>query len=562
MLQTTSLTLLSAIGHFTLAAAGSLPRGVGPEFASFYQDKDSFACITNAAIKLSLSQVNDNTCDCPDGSDEPGTAACASIDPLSPEQPIPGSIAGSTNARNALPGFWCENKGHIGMYVPFAYVNDGVCDYELCCDGSEEFRHVNGVKCENRCAQIGKEYRKLEDEKRSKLDRAGKKRQAMAQQAAELRAGVEARLTELVGEVARLEARRDDLQKAHAQAVLEDKGKVVKGEGQGGKLGVLVNLAKQRVNELRTTLANIVEQRDELRREADELREILRKLKEEYNPNFNDAGVKAAVKSFEEYAAREAADTSEDIPDSEVGEILQEDSETSGVNWKAFEELQQDDTEVLYNLEAYLPSFLRDIIRQQLASLRQWLVQNGILADNSQPGSESSSVKSAREALEAAEKEVKNKHYDLEKQQADLDKDYGPSDIFRALTGKCVSVDSGEYTYELCWLDKTSQKSKKGHGNTNMGNFERIERAMADDEDRLDGKSLGKGERIVLRYEDGQQCWNGPRRRTDVWLACAETEELWRVSESEKCVYKMEVGTPAACELEEAKPKPQGKDEL
>jgi protein kinase C substrate 80K-H len=255
-------------------------------------------------------------------------------------------MSGSTNTGNALPGFWCENKGHIGMYVPFVYVNDGVCDYELCCDGTEEFKGVNGVKCENRCTQIGKEYRKLEEEKRSKLERAGAKRLAMATKAAELRAGVEARLTELVGEVARLEARRDDLKKAHAKAVMEDKGKVVRGEGEGGKLGVLVNLAKQRVNELRTTLANIVEQRDDLRREADELREILRKLKEEYNPNFNDAGVKAAVKSFEDYAARDAADTSDNMPDSEVGEILQEDSETSGVNWKAFEELQQDDTEI------------------------------------------------------------------------------------------------------------------------------------------------------------------------------------------------------------------------
>lgn len=216
----------------------------------------------------------------------------------------------------------------------------------------------------------------------------------------------------------------------------------------------------------------------------------------------------------------------------------------------------------VYNLEAYLPAFLRVIIRQQLTALRKWLVQNGMLADKSQSGSESSSVKSAREAYEAAVKEVNSKNNDLEKQQTDLDKDYGPDDIFRALTGKCVSVDSGEYTYEHCWLSKTSQKSKKGHGNTQMGSFDRIDRAMADDDDRLDGKSLGRGERIVLRYEDGQQCWNGPRRRTDVWLACAETEELWRVSESEKCVYKMEVGTPAACGLEGAVEKPRGKDEL
>lgn len=314
--------------------------------ASYYQNTDHFPCINNAAIRLRLDQVNDNTCDCPDGSDEPGTAACASIDPLSPGQPLPGSTSGTTSSENILPGFWCENKGHIGMYVPFIYVNDGVCDYDLCCDGSEEYQHVNGVKCDNRCAQIGKEYRKLQDEKRSKLERANKQRKAMAQQAAELRAGVEARLTELVGEVARLESRRDDLKKAHAQAVLEDQGKIVKGDNEGGKLGMLVSLAKQRVEELRNTLANIVEQRDDLRREADELREILRKLKEEYNPNFNDAGVKAAVKSFEDYAARDAADTKDVIPDSEIGEILKEDSESTGVDWRAFEELQQDDTEV------------------------------------------------------------------------------------------------------------------------------------------------------------------------------------------------------------------------
>jgi protein kinase C substrate 80K-H len=31
-------------------------------------------------------------------------------------------------------------------------------------------------------------------------------------------------------------------------------------------------------------------------------------------------------------------------------------------------------------------------------------------------------------------------------------------------------------------------------------------------------------------------------------LACAENEEVWKVTEEEKCVYRMEVGTPAVCE--------------
>lgn len=202
------------------------------------------------------------------------------------------------------------------------------------------------------------------------------------------------------------------------------------------------------------------------------------------------------------------------------------------------------------------------MINDKLSGLRVWLVENGILADAGKAGSESQVVKAAREAFETAERELKDKTSDMEKQQTDLESYYGPQDIFRALKDKCVSTDAGEYTYELCWMDKTQQKSKKGHGNTNMGNFARVDLEMADDEDRLDGKSLGKGQRMVLRYEDGQQCWNGPRRRTDVWLGCAETEEVWRVSESEKCVYKMEVGTPAACETEENSSAPRGKDEL
>lgn len=171
------------------------------------------------------------------------------------------------------------------------------------------------------------------------------------------------------------------------------------------------------------------------------------------------------------------------------------------------------------------------------------------MADNPSTGkSESRLVTAAREAFQAVADDLGNKEKTLGEHKEDLDKDYGTDDIFRVLKDKCVSTDSGEYEYEVCWLGKTSQKSKKGHGNTNMGQFVRIDTEVADDEERLDGKSLGKGPRMVMRYDRGQSCWNGPQRRTDVWLGCADQDEVWRVSESEKCVYKMEVGTPAACE--------------
>ena len=342
---------------------------------SFYKDDNTFSCITNAAIKLSLDQINDNTCDCPDGSDEPGTAACANIDPLSPEQPLHGSISGTTNATNALPGFWCANEGHIGMYVPFSYVNDGVCDYELCCDGTEEYAGVGGVKCPNRCAEIGKEHKRLEEERRQNMEKATKKRKAMIQELQGLRIQVEAKLNGLREELKSLESKKAELQQKYHEVEQQEKGKVVKstGEGKGGKLGVLVGLAKTRVQELRNTLENVVTQRDTLRNKVEELEEILKKFKDEYNPNFNDEGVKSAVRSFEEYAARREEDKKDEqqreLPDEDIISVLREDNEEGGVNWKEFEEGEEAQDTVIREFSQPFMHPLTNKLSVQLRSL-------------------------------------------------------------------------------------------------------------------------------------------------------------------------------------------------
>ncbi|TFB06996.1 Glucosidase 2 subunit beta [Trichoderma ghanense] len=563
MQRPASLALLSAVCCWTVAAAGSVPRGVGPEFVSHYQNKDAFTCIANPSITIPWDRVNDNTCDCPDGSDEPGTAACAFIDPLSPEQPLIGSPSGTTNATRSLPGFWCQNKGHIGAYIPFSYVNDGVCDYDVCCDGTDEHSHPTGIKCENRCGPIGKEYRRLADERKKNVAKALVKKKDMIKEAAELLQQAEARVTALERDIKNLETKKEELQRKYNQVQSEEQGKLVKSEGgAGGKLGVLVGLAKERVEELREALRLVTEDREALRAKRDELEAILKQLKDGHNPDLEDEGVKAAVQAYEDYAAREASADQLEFLESDVREILKEDDETNGVNWKAFDE-HRDDTDILYNFDAYIPPFIRGVIHDKLQVIRKWLMDNGMIADETKTGSESSAVRAAREAVEAADQELGNKERELQQERADLQKDYGPSGIFRSLKGKCAEIDAGEYTYELCWLDKTMQKSKKGHAATNMGNFERIEIAMADDDERVDGKSLGTGPRMVMRYENGQTCWNGPQRRTNVWLGCAEKEEIWRVTEAEKCVYKMEVGTPAACEDEEPAANDSGKkDEL
>jgi protein kinase C substrate 80K-H len=68
------------------------------------------------------SYVNDNYCDCQDGSDEPRTAACS-------------------NGR-----FLCANKKYKSLHVFSSHVNDGVCD---CCDGSDEYD--GKVNCDDTC---------------------------------------------------------------------------------------------------------------------------------------------------------------------------------------------------------------------------------------------------------------------------------------------------------------------------------------------------------------------------------------------------------------------------
>ena len=215
----------------------------------------------------------------------------------------------------------------------------------------------------------------------------------------------------------------------------------------------------------------------------------------------------------------------------------------------------------VYKFEAYLPPSVRDWLDKKLRDLRVILVENGILAASRSPDGESKELEDARNALKAAQDSLNDNKQHLSTHEDDLEKDYGADDVFRALKGQCISKDSGEYTYELCWLDKTKQKSKKGGSQTMMGSFVSIDKVMVDDELPPDGKGVGSGERVALRYENGQHCWNGPNRRTLVVLACAEKDELWKITEEEKCVYRMEVGTPAVCG-EDDKKEERAKDEL
>jgi len=122
------VNLVCATALLSSGVSGSIepPKGVPLSKAEQYSvSSDSFACLVGGG-SISFSRMNDGYCDCADGSDEPGTAACAHLNGAQ---------------------FYCRNVGHRGKYIPSSHVMDSVCD---CCDGSDE-ASVTG--CANTCEE-------------------------------------------------------------------------------------------------------------------------------------------------------------------------------------------------------------------------------------------------------------------------------------------------------------------------------------------------------------------------------------------------------------------------
>ncbi|KAL7053763.1 hypothetical protein AAHC03_026711 [Spirometra sp. Aus1] len=129
--MTTSVYAIQALllVHFHSILANLLPRGVPPEFAPFYVPSENFICLDKSATHP-WSRVNDDYCDCRDGSDEPGTSACLDMK------------------------FYCENAGHKSKFIFSSFVNDKVCD---CCDGSDEY--LGYVNCSNTCGHLAEAHK-------------------------------------------------------------------------------------------------------------------------------------------------------------------------------------------------------------------------------------------------------------------------------------------------------------------------------------------------------------------------------------------------------------------
>jgi len=129
--------------------AADIPRGVDVQDSGKYLEhhsKNKFVCLDNLKT-IDYAQVNDDYCDCADGSDEPGTSACARAD-------------------RTPTMFYCRNKGFRSKRIFSSFVNDGICD---CCDGSDE--NDGSTECPNTCAEFGASIKQTLEQQIKDLDK-------------------------------------------------------------------------------------------------------------------------------------------------------------------------------------------------------------------------------------------------------------------------------------------------------------------------------------------------------------------------------------------------------
>ncbi|KAJ7122861.1 glucosidase II beta subunit-like-domain-containing protein [Mycena epipterygia] len=515
--------------------------GVPPALLSRYSPpkSGSWKCL-DGSKEIPWDFVNDDACDCPDGSDEPGTSAC------------PNST------------FYCQNAGHIGATIPSSRVNDGLCEPQ-CCDGSDERPGV----CKNACKEIGEEYRKQRDAER-KIQKTGAKIRSTYiafahKEKKRLEALVESSAQEIVvreKEVARLRDIADRTESLSA-AALEHK--------QQSPLYTTLMSHAAALKALQR------EHKKHLEREGS-LGEILDALRKGYNPNYQDMAVLEAVRGWEYLAglphigveedAQAAVDLS--VSDEEAGieesaeEKKEEEVASDEEEWTA-EDLETGLDDLLntdyvsllmahdehvrtpppgslLNIRSYLPESFIPQYEGMRETVISWLEVIGIAGSDIEASKDSSKARQALTDAEATLNRVKN---DKKTAEEDLEEifnihGFGAEGEWKKLDGTCLELDTGDYTYEVCMFDQARQKPNKGGTTFNLGKFS----SWNPSPDVQPGDPAYYEKQV---YDKGTRCWNGPERSVILVLKCGTENTIHTVAELEKCEYQFTGTSPALC---------------
>lgn len=314
----------------------------------------------------------------------------------------------------------------------------------------------------------------------------------------------------------------------------------------------------------RLALARLRSKTYRLEAEIESLHSLLREMAKGYNPNYQDMAVKAAVVGYEELTGikyregenegetevkkeeQEEGDKEEEITEQELEALEKEDLEAlllSDTTDENEEDDEDDGTGLLWKLDEYIPDSLYGSWEHVRDVAIDWMIRFG-LAGRSKTKTSSGDgpqVAAAREKHRLLNNELVKLNgaiRDTEDTLKNMELHYGREGEWKKLDGSCVDKVVGDYTYELCFFGKATQRSNKDKSSNNLGSFNQWNTAA-------DQGSLGYYSQQL--YKNGAKCWNGPNRSVTVDLSCGTSNALISVSEPEKCEYRFKVTSPALC---------------
>lgn len=363
-------------------------RGVPPANVAKYQG-DRFTCF-DGGLTIPIGMVNDDYCDCNDGSDEPGTSACK---------------RGS---------YFCVNKGYQSLQLPSSRVNDGICD---CCDGSDEWQ--NKVKCNNNCAELGRESLKDLVAEVERYEAGVAKLQSLISSGQNLKADKDRALSEANQQVTELEAALKELEeKKNAEEALEKEEQV-----------------KRAPPPEETPDAPSAESASS----PEPAKEAEKEKEEEKFPYPKEYQYKAEEKKPEEEAEKFP------YPKEYAYKGEEKASET---------ETTHDNHEDAEDNEAELEPDNAPDTTSSTPSVEKYV---------------SPAAEAARIAFREKETQARNARETRDRLQRELSNDFGTQGEFMSLLGSCFDVQVRQYTYEACPYGSAAQK--EGSSSTSLGNW-------------------------------------------------------------------------------------------
>ncbi|CAF1018588.1 unnamed protein product [Didymodactylos carnosus] len=493
-------------------------RGVKRSMLSKYIPSKPFTCF-DGSISMPFDFVNDDYCDCRDGSDEPGTSACP-------------------NGQ-----FFCENKGYVGIVVPSQFVGDGVCD---CCDGSDEYE--NEIVCNNTCFILAKKTNEQRETQRLLHEQGVAKKNEMISKANAFKAERAQRLEELEEQLKRLEV---DLQ-------------------------VKLDL-KNQAEELETASKDKHEEAWEEQRAARELLQRDEQIKDIFNDLDTNQDKSISIEELKIHTELDDEKENEFTND-EVRTILGGDSATfDEFNSTVFDQISNSYKKITQTVtndqttgtessnptpldepskvtrsenydetdnEKYDSNDMDDIDNKDDISNEKdqptSLGHTKHVHDDIAPDFDEETKKliqiadQARKVFEDAEEKVQDIKREIEDLKKRLEIDFGPEDEFSTMFNECYNYEEREYTYRVCMFKTASQIPKGGGSEVVIGHWESW------------GSEPNKYS--VMKYTNGVSCWNGPSRALTVQLRCGIEHRAIDVREPTKCKYSMIFETPAACD--------------